>query len=99
MATKKTRYVVVSIPKRLTRAMDIHQWSKCTSNKEIMMKYYEEIKTKHPTERVYLLTLEQAEKFRHAVIKHFRDIEAAKLKRLDEKITRLNAYYTFYDNF
>ena len=99
MATKKIRYVVVSTPKRLTRAMDIHQWSKCTSNKEIMMKYYEEIKAKHPTERVYLLTLEQAEKFRHTVSKHFKDIEAAKLRRLDERMAKLNACYTFYDNF
>ena len=43
MATTKTRYLVVTTPKKITSARQIHSYSKCTSNKAIMEKYYEEI--------------------------------------------------------
>ena len=99
MATTKTRYLVVTTPKKVTSARQIHAYSKCTSNKAIMEKYYEEIKNRYPNENVYLLTVEQTKELKKRVTKHFRDIEEAKLRRLDERMAKLNAYYTFYDNF
>ena len=99
MAVKKTRYAVVKFPKKITTVMDVNIYGKKTSNKEIMIKYYEEISAKHPHSNVKLLTEEQAKAFKDAVRKHFRDIEDAKLKRLDERMAKLNACYTFYDNF
>lgn len=95
----KTRYVVVKFPKRVTSSRDIHTYTKRTSNKEIMIRYYEEIKAKHPYSNVKLMTEEEAKAFDHAVYKYFKDIEIAKLKRLDERMAKLNACYTFYDNF
>lgn len=95
----KTRYVVVKFPKRVTSGLDIHIYNKRTSNKEIMMRYHEEIKTKHPYSNVKLMTEEEAKTFKQAVYKYFKDIEIAKLKRLDERMAKLNACYTFYDNF
>ena len=99
MATTKTRYLVVTTPKKITNARQIHAYSKCTSNKAIMEKYYEEIKNRYPNEEVYLLTVEQTKELKKRVVKHFRELEEKKLKRLDERIARLNAHYTFYDNF
>ena len=87
--TKKTIYAVVSLATPCTEWFDLRVYSKQTSNIEIMKAYREEIKRKHPSCRVYLVSRERAKEIQNEFRQHLRNIENRKLAELDRKLNDL----------
>ena len=87
--TKKTIYAVVTLATPCTEWFDLRVYSKQTSNLEIMKAYKEEIKRKHPSCRVHLVTRERAKEIQKEFRQHLRDVENRKLAELDRRLNNL----------
>lgn len=60
---EKIIYVVVKYPKQIKRShagYEFHTYSKQSSNKQKMLEYFHEIKARHSSMRVHLVTRETA---------------------------------------
>lgn len=82
-------YAVVTIAPNPEERWDIRIYTKQTSNKAAMEAYQAEIKSKHPSHRVYLVTRERAKEIEKQFVAWLKERENKKLARCQAHLNGL----------
>lgn len=82
-------YAVLTIAPNACEIFDLRVYSKQTSNKAVMVAYYEEIKARHPHHRVYLVTRERAKEIKREYYAWLKRVEAEKMARCEKNLNTL----------
>ena len=91
-------YAVVTIAPNPEERWDIRVYTKQTSNKAVMEVYQAEIKSKHPSYRVYLVTRERAKEIEKQFVAWLKERENKKLAQCQAHLNGLMATMVYKES-
>lgn len=94
---ENTMYVVVRIQKNACEPRDFYVYTKKSSNKNEMFTFAKEVQAKHPTTKIYVMTVEKAKEQRQKFYQWYKANEAEKMARCERNLNKLMGRMVYAD--